>query len=310
MTPGHQHFATELTGLAAQISDPRLAMLAAGITAPLRVAVHGRRGVGRRTAAAALAATGLHIAEQADAADLTVHVVAEVVKPEDIAAVRAAREPVLVVLNKADLPGRGGAAMPIPVEPLSALFALAARPGGLDDPLWEALGRLASRPADLRSAEHFVSCPHPVPRATRERLCAGIDVSGVAALLGLAGQGGTAAQARALLGRLSNLDGVAARLAALGAAVYHRRMAEAVTRLAAMAVADDRIDDFLVRDATVAARLAAAAAAVAAPDEPVLARARRWQALRSAPVGAAQRACAADIARGSLRAWAATRGSV
>ena len=39
-----------------------------------------------------------------------------------------------------------------------------------------------------------------------------------------------------------------------------------------------------------------------------LRRARRWQAYRSAPMGITQRACAGDITRGSLRAWATTRG--
>lgn len=312
MTQGHQLFADELTGLATQNSDPRLATIAADITAPLQVAVHGRRGVGRRTVAAALAAAGVRIAEQpgaADTAELAVHVVAEVVKPEDTAALHAARRrPVLVVLNKADVCGHDAAAMPVPVEPMSALFALAARGDGLDDRLWDALGCLAARPADLRSAERFVSCPHPVPRQTRERLCATVDLSGIEALLDLARRGATVAQARDRLCQLSGVDRVVARLEVMCAAVYHRRMSEAVTRLEAMAVGDSRIDEFLVGDTTVAARLTAATAAIDVPDEPVLARARRWQTHRSAPVGVAQRACAADIARGSLRAWATMRG--
>ena len=311
MTQGHQLFADELTALVMKNSDPRLAVIAAAITAPLQVAVRGRRGVGRRTVAAALAAAGVRVAEQpagTEVADLSVYVVAEVIKPEDTAALHAARRhPVLVVLNKADLRGHDAAAMPVPVEPMSALFALAALSGELDEALWEALGRVAARPADLRCAEQFVSRPHPVPRRTRERLCATVDLSGVAALLDLAGSGGTVAQARARMRRLSGVDRVVARLKTMGAGVYHRRMSEAVVRLEAMAVGDSRIDEFLNRDATVAARLTAAAAAIAVPDEPVLARARRWQAHRSVPVNAAQRSCAADIARGSLRAWAATR---
>ena len=312
MTQGHQLFADELTVLATQNSDPRLARIVAGITAPVQVAVHGRRGVGRRTVAAALAAAEVRVAAEpagTELAELAVHVVAEVVKPEDTAALHAARRrPVLVVLNKADLRGHEVAVMPVPVEPMSALFALAALGGGLDDRLWEALGCLAVRPADLCSAEQFIDCPHPVPRQIRERLCTTIDLSGIGALLDLARRDGTLAQARARLGRLSGVDRVVARLDVMGAAVYHRRLTEAVTRLEAMAVGDKRIDEFLVRDATLAARLTAAAAAIDPPDEPVLARARRWHAHRSAPVGAAARACAADIARGSLRAWAATRG--
>lgn len=310
MTQGHQLFVDGLIELAARTFDSRLSTIAAGITAPLQVAVHGRRGVGRRTVTAALAAAGVGIAGRPDAArnaDLVVHVVAEVVKPEDLAALHAARRrPVLVLLNKLDLAGHSVAA-PVPVEPMSALFALAALGGEFDDELWQALRCLADQPPELCSAERFVSCPHPVPRPTRERLCATLDVSGVEALLDLARRDGTVAQARALLRRLSGVDGVLARLAEIGAAVYHRRMTEAVTRLEAMAVRDDHIDEFLVRDVTVAARLTAAAAAIGPPEETALARARRWQAHRSAPVGAAQRACAADIARGSLRAWAATR---
>ncbi|WP_046300648.1 hypothetical protein [Mycobacterium sp. UM_Kg27] len=312
MTQGHQLFADELTALATQHSDPRLAGIAAAVTAPLQVAVRGRRGVGRRTVAAALAAAGLSIAEQpagTEIAELAVYVVAESVKPEDIAALHATRRhPVLAVLNKADLRGHDAATMPVPVEPMSAIFALAALGGGLDGALWEALGCVAARPADLRCAEQFVSGPHPVPRQTRERLCATVDLSGIAALLDLAGSNGTLSQARARLRRLSGVDRVVARLQVMSAAVHHRRMSEAVIRLEAMAVGDSRIDEFLNREATVSARLTTAAAAIDLPEEPALARARRWQSHRSAPVSAARRACAADIARGSLRAWAATRG--
>lgn len=321
MTQGHQLFADGLTRLAAEVSEPRLTAIAAGVDAPLRVAVHGRRGVGRRTVAAALAAAGVRIAGD-DAvgdkdADITVRVVAEVVKPEDIAAVRATRpRPVLVLLNKADLSGHCDiadvvAATRAPAEPMSALFALAALDGRLDDGLWAACRLLAEQPADLRSAERFVSGPHRVPRPVRERLCAVLDVSGIVRVLEPARRGATAGAASALLRRHSGVEAVLARLAVLGAELRHRRIAEAAARLAALAVGRDsagRIDEFLVRDSTVAARMAAAAAVVGPPDEPALSRARRWQAHRDAPVDAARRACAADIARGSLRAWATTRG--
>ncbi|ORB00107.1 hypothetical protein BST33_12165 [Mycolicibacter minnesotensis] len=309
VTHGHQLFADELTVLATQNADPRLSRIAAAITAPLQVAVTGRRGVGRRTVVAALAAAGIPSGSGAHSADLWVHVVAEVRKPEDDAAVRAAgRRPVLVVLNKTDLLGRDGAASSrASGEPMSALFAVAGLGGGFDDRLWEALRCLAARPADLSSAERLVNCVHPVPQQIRQRLCDTVDVSGIAALLDLARSEGTLEQGRARLVALSGVDGVLARLEVLGAAVYHRRMTQALLRLEAMAVADPRIDEFLVRDATVAARLGAAAAVMDLPDEPLLGRARRWHAHSGAPVGPAARACAADIARGSLRAWAATR---
>lgn len=132
MIQGHQLFADGLTRLAGEISDPGLSSIAAGVVAPLRVAVFGRRGVGRRTVAAALSAAGVCVADRPDApADALVHVVAEAVKPEDTAAVRAARRrPVLVVLNKVDLAGCCGvtdvaAATDAPAESMSALFALA-----------------------------------------------------------------------------------------------------------------------------------------------------------------------------------------
>ncbi|MGV0700612.1 hypothetical protein [Mycolicibacter sinensis] len=329
VTQGRQLFADGLTRLAADLSDPRLSSIAVDVNAPLRVAVCGRRGVGRRTVAAALAAAGLEVrcapdsGPKAATADAAVYVVAEAVKPEDpaeIVKVRSARRrPVLVVLNKADLPGRAcvdgiATASRAPAAPLSGLFALAALAGRLDGELWAALGTLASAPADLRSADHFISCAHPVPRQLRERLCAALDLSGIEQLLEPARRGETVTQGRALLRRLSGIDGVVARLAALGAGVHHRRTSEAVVRLEALAVGQDfaaRIDEFLNCDGTVGARMAAAAAVVqeqGTPGERALRRARRWQGHRSAPVGVIERACAADIARGSLRDWARTRG--
>ncbi|ORW93453.1 hypothetical protein [Mycolicibacter terrae] len=317
---GHQLFADGLTRLAGEISDPGLSSIAAGVVAPLRVAVFGRRGVGRRTVAAALSAAGVCVADRPDApADALVHVVAEAVKPEDTAAVRAARRrPVLVVLNKVDLAGCCGvtdvaAATDAPAESMSALFALAGLGERLDAALWSGLCGIAAQPADLSCAEHFVRCPHGVPRPVRERLCATLDLSGIERVLELARRGGTVTQARMMLRRLSGVDGVVARLGALGAGVRHRRMSEAVARLEALAVGRDfaaRIDEFLTDDATVAARMSAAAVVLGerwAPGDPVLRRARRWQAYRTAPVGITGRACAADIARGSLREWAATR---
>lgn len=315
VTLGHQLFSDELTLLAAQTPDSRLSEIAVSLMEPLRVVVCGRRGVGRRTVAAALAGAGVSVVASGSEADVTVYVVAEAVKPEDNAALATRRRPVLVVLNKADLSGRCGVAdvarvTGAPAEPMSALFALAARDDRLDSGLWAELRRLAGQPADVSSAEHFVSCEHPVPRQVRERLCATLDLSGIDRVLDLARRGGTVAQARMLLDRLSGVDRVAERLAGVGAGVHHRRMSEAVARLEALAVGRDltgRIDEFLTRDATVAARMAAAVAVLDVPDEPPLRRARRWQAYRSAPLGATHGACAADITRGSLRAWAATR---
>lgn len=244
MAQAHQLFADELTGLAADLCDPRLSAIAGSLTAPLRLEVRGRRGVGRRSVSAALSAAGFSIAAPAEPsgdADVDVYVVAEVVKPEDRTALATSGRPVLAVLNKVDVSGvdvRVAAALGVPWVPMSALFALA---------------------GDHRR-------------------------------------------------RLSGVDDVVARLTVLGAAVHHRRMTDAVTRLQALAVGDDRIDEFLTRDTTVTARMAAAEAVIAAhfpTGEPALRRARRWHGYRNAPLDAGAQACAADIARGSLRLWAA-----
>ena len=83
--------------------DPRCAAIAKRLATPLRVAVTGRRGVGRSTVARALACAGLAVTPPRGMADVDVYVLAEVVKPEDRAAIEAAGRPVLAVLNKADL---------------------------------------------------------------------------------------------------------------------------------------------------------------------------------------------------------------
>lgn len=268
-----QSFAAELARLAAELPDPRVAVIAARVAAPLRVAVCGRRGVGRRTVAAALRGAGVAVSAR-PGADVVAYVVAEVVKPEDTAAVAALRRPVLVVLNKADLPGGAGLAevsarVGAPAEPMAGLLAVAAF-AALDGGFG---GRLGGR----------------------------LD--------------GTAEQARVLLRRLSGVDAVVGRLAALGAAVHYRRLLEAVAELDALAVEAARIGHFLADDAVVSARMAAAVAVVEAaglsagsagdPDA-ALRRATRWQHYSAGPVAALHRACGADIARGSLRIWSRT----
>jgi len=89
------------------VSDPRCIAIARRLATPLRVAVSGRRGVGRSTVAHALAQAGnlrgtitLTISS---AADVDLYVLADAVKPEDRAAIAAATRPLLAVLNKADL---------------------------------------------------------------------------------------------------------------------------------------------------------------------------------------------------------------
>jgi hypothetical protein len=106
---------------------------------------------------------------------------------------------------------------------------------------------------------------------------------------------------------------------------------DAVAELDALAVTEEGIEEqisgFLSRDDTVVARMAAAVdlaeasgldlglneAALADCDDPAahLPRATRWQRYglgELGPLSDLRRACAADIARGSLRRWSQTRG--
>ena len=78
---GFQIFADALAGAG-------LALLADRVRAPLRVGVSGRRGVGISTVVAALSGAGFDATHgaSADDRDIDVYVVAEVLKPEDRAA--------------------------------------------------------------------------------------------------------------------------------------------------------------------------------------------------------------------------------
>ena len=170
---GHQIFVDELERFATEVADSRCAAIADRLAAPLRVAVSGRRGVGRSTLAQALAriadvrgTIAVTCTESAEA-DVDVYVIAEVVKPEDRDAIGAAARPVVAVLNKADLiattePGvhphgptgaartrcaRLSAHTGLPIQPVVGLLAVAALDDLLDDTLWAALQVLATRPA-------------------------------------------------------------------------------------------------------------------------------------------------------------------
>lgn len=255
-----QRFAGELARLAERTGDPGLAALAAGVRAPVQIAVCGRRGVGRRTVRAALAAGGLAVLgdDGPDApVDVTVYVVAEAVKPEDVQSVTEAAaghpgRPVLVVLNKTDVPGHAdcaavSAVLGAPVLAMSALLALGWR---LDDELWAALRGLADQPGDLRCPESFVTGEHPVAQRVRERLCATLDLPSLQRVLDVVGYGGSKDQACGLLYRLSGLDGVMARLEDVSVDTRAQRIAHAAIRVEAMGVGHasaDSIDEFLMR---------------------------------------------------------------
>ncbi|CQD13066.1 hypothetical protein BN970_02731 [Mycolicibacterium conceptionense] len=73
---GRQIFADELTRFADRDGDARLASISAQVSAPVRVDVRGRRGVGVSTVVSALAGAGLDTAEDREAGDVTAVVIA------------------------------------------------------------------------------------------------------------------------------------------------------------------------------------------------------------------------------------------
>lgn len=289
---GHQIFVDELARFADGQGDPRVSAIARRAAAPLRVAVCGRRGVGRRTVARALdragGATGISArvtpAPEGDA-DAVVHVLAEAVKPEDaqaIAEFSVARRPVLAVLNKADLvgslSGRGGdgpiaaararcaelsALVGVCVEPMIGVLALAAL-DNLDGTDWTALTALAADPATCLDGSFagFLAADSPVPADARRRLLDTLDLFGIALAIAAIRQGRSAAQVLTLLRRISGADVVLARVGALGAEARYQRVLAAVADLEALAAGGgrpgERIIGFLSRDDTVVARMAAA----------------------------------------------------
>jgi hypothetical protein len=354
---GHQIFVDELARFAAGHADVRVTAIAERAAAPLRVAVRGRRGVGRSTVARALdragTASGIVVSPPGCAADrspdldvdVIVYVTTEVIKPEDADAIAAARRPVVAVLNKADLAGslsgRGGdepiaaararcanlsALVGVPVEPMIGLLAVAAL-DDLDETLWDALRELAAHPGGSVSLDGsfdgFLAANNPVPADVRLRLLDTLDLFGTALGIAAARQGRTAAQARALLRRMSCLDAVIDKVSLVGAELRYQRVLDAVADLEALAVTDERIGGFLSRDDTVIARMAAAVDLAEAAglevgpvfadrDDPAahLPRAARWQRYSRGSASEVHRACGADIARGSLRLWSQTCGSL
>lgn len=322
---GNQPFVDELGRFAAECADPRVTAIAARAATPVRVAVVGRPGAGRGTVARALthAARGITVTASSVDADLLVHVLAEVVKPEDADAIAAAGRPVLAVLNKADLvgslsgsDGRGPVAAArdrcarlaelagAPVQPMIGLLAVASFEALNDNTAWAALQTLAAcsdAAAGLDgSFAGFMAADNAVPTDARYRLLDNLDMFGTALSIAAVRRAGTPAQVRSLLRRVSGVDSVVAALSARAAELYYRRVLEAVAELEALAVEHtgigQRIFDFLSCDDAVIARMAAAVEAAqalepTAPTDPT----GRDEGSRL------RRACAADITRGSLR---------
>jgi hypothetical protein len=286
---GHQIFVDELARFAAGLDDPRVTAIAERTAAPLRVAVRGRRGVGRGAVAGALDRAGAANVRvtppDEDDVDVVAYVTTEVLKPEDIDAIDAAAvagRPVLVVLNKADLAGSlsgRGADGPIaaararcrdfaalagaPMEPMIGLLGIAAL-DGLDNAMWAALRTLAAAPRACldESFAGFLAADNPVPTDVRLRLLDTLDLFGTALAIAAIRQGRAPAQVLALLRRMSGVDAVLARLSVVGAEVRYQRVLDAVAELEALAVGrgalGERISGFLSRDDTVVARMAAA----------------------------------------------------
>jgi hypothetical protein len=284
--------------------------------------------VGRSTVAHALERAGdqggtIRVTTPLEA-DVDVYVIAEVVKPEDRVAVSATGRPVLALLNKADLiattqPGRHpdgptaaartrcetlSAHVGAPLEPLSAVLAVATLDDLVDDTLWSALQMLADQ--------------QPVTGQLRRRLLDTLDMFGVAQAVAAIRRGSDRADTGAMLRRLSGIDEAVDKIESLGAQVHYQRMLDAVGELETLAVTDQRVGDFLARDDTVVARMAAAVNVVEADGMKVdrcdsaaahLRRAVDWQRYRRGPVGGVHRACGADIVRGSLRLWSQARST-
>jgi hypothetical protein len=311
-------------------------VIADRLAAPLRVAVCGRRGVGRSTVERALVRAGrvrgTITVTTSPEAEVDVYVISEVVKPEDRDAITGSGRPVVVVLNKADLiattqPGlhphgptcaartrcvRLSTHTGRPIEPVVGVLAVAALDDLVDDTLWAALRVLATRPIDPGSAESFLAAGHPVAAELRRRLLDTLDLFGIARALAAIRCGASHAQTCAVLRCLSGIDDVVDKIGSVGAQVRYRRVLDAAAELAALAVADRQLGEFLSCDDTVVARMASAVDVVEAAGLKVdrcedatahLRRAIDWQRYSRGPVVGLHRACSADIVRGSLRLW-------
>lgn len=315
---GCQIFVDALTQFAEQSRNPRLAPIIRRIAAPVSVAVQGRDGVGRATVAAALSSAGVMVTHEA--ADVTVVVVAEALKPEDRTLIAGSD---LVILNKADLSGFGvggplarahrqaaqyRASTGIPVVPMVGLLAVA----DLDDELVGALRVLVHTPADFTSTDAFVEADHPLPPRVRRRLLDVLDRFGVAHAVLATGEGADAAAVQVKLRRLSLVDRVVDCIGAAAAPSRYRRMRSAIVELRTLAAqsGDDALSALLAEDVTVLAAMAAAVEVVEAEGVRVdsaddraahLRRALHWRRYSRGPVNGLHRRCAADISRGSLR---------
>src|SRR6185369_17302230 len=171
-------FVEELARFAEQTRDARLSPIVRRAAAPVRIAVHGRSGVGRGTVETALADAGVSIVEPAHPADVDIVVIAEAPKPEDRALLAAADGPAMAVLNKADLSASHDwrASIGVPTVPMVGLLARVI----LDAEMMTALRLFVTEPPNLPSTDALVASAYPVSRDVRQRLLVGLDRFGIA----------------------------------------------------------------------------------------------------------------------------------
>lgn len=272
-------FAAELQWFAETTSVAQLSPIIEQMCRPIQVAVCGRRGVGASTVEGALNRRGVHVVADASA-EVCVLVIAEVLKPEDRAALASSKLPTVIVLTKADLSG-SDAGMP--------MIGLLATITGLDDELVAALRSFVAEPPDLSSVDAFVESANSVERDVRTRLLDLLDRFGITNAVAALADGAQPPAVIDLLHQLSNVDAVLARLHAVAAPVRYRRVKQALGEVRGLAAATDdaRLWRFLAADATVAAVMAAAVDVLDTTGSEV--------------DPALHRACAADVVRGSLR---------
>ncbi len=306
-----------------EFATSRWAAHARRLTAGVTLSVGGRPGVGVGTVVRALALAGFEVRDDGDRGDVVLRVVAEVAKPEDHAALRAAENPAMIVFAKADLCGFGGdgplatarrrcadlsVRTGVTARPLMGLLAVAGLDRAvLDDPMLAGLRTLTSVPADLSSVDAFLSCPHDIPLDVRARLLERLDLFGIArAVLELrADPDLDGAALRRVLRAGSGIDTVCRDLEPAVAEARYRRLLTVIADLEALAGVDAAAAAMLCDERTRSVRMSAATAvlqtagmSVGAPGLP---EALRWQAYGAGPVTALHRACAADLTRASLQ---------
>jgi hypothetical protein len=276
---GLQEFAAVLQEFATTAPRLRLTQVIRRLRGPVRIAVHGRSGVGRSTVTGVLRRAGLAIAPDAARADVRVLVIAEGLKPEELVmpvtadarsdgATADARSdggtadarsngatdpPLLIVLNKADLTGSAGdGAMANAHRRAADVRALSGAPtvplvgllaetadGVLDHELVVALRTMVTEPADLTSVDAFIAADHTVSSDVRERLLAGLDRFGIAHAVVALARGAEPTDLPALFRNVSNVDALLAALRSVAAPVRYGRLRSALAELKALAVQFD-----------------------------------------------------------------------